>query len=136
MTEVAMTTADKAVAEGRVGLDVFPVEGDLPKFDRKTGYRRQSPIEDTLNLVAEEYPAGVWVVIRQYKNKESANGTLYNLRTRHGTATKPAADGAEWDAWEFQVGDGSKLGLDEGITVLAARHGMTADTVQSEDEAE
>jgi hypothetical protein len=105
-----MTTAAKAVAEGRVGVDVFPIEGEVPKVPRKTGYRRTSEIEDTLAVVAEEYPAGVNVAIRQYKNKESANGTLYNLRKRHTD-----------DGWEFEIGDGTPFGL-EGITVLFARH--------------
>lgn len=86
--------------KGEVTNQVFPTEGAVPKFERASSGNRKSEIEDTLEQVAKEYPVGVPVNIRQYAKKESASGTLYNLRHReHVSGT-----------WQFDIGPMDSFG--------------------------
>ena len=105
---VATTRAQEAIAEGRVAVDMFVVDGDLPSF-RRGGYRRHSEIDDVLETVAEKFEVGQTVCIRQYQKKESASGTLYNIRKRH------AEDNPQ--KWEFNLAPLDDLGI-EGMTGL------------------
>lgn len=103
--ETAEANGRKAPVKGVVN-SAFEAVGELPKFSRKTGFTRESEIEATLKNVRNEFPEGTVVRIREYEKRESANGTLYNLRKRH---QKPGAEG--WDGYTFNVGpiEGSEL---------------------------
>lgn len=89
----------KAPVKGIVNSTMEVTGDSFPKFARKTGYTRESEIEQTLKNVRNEFPEGTVVKIREYEKRESANGTLYNLRKRHG---KPGTEG--WDGWTIHVG--------------------------------
>lgn len=113
---MARTRAEEATEEGTGNGRKAPVKGivnatmevanDFPKFTRKSGYTRTSAIDAALDNVKNEYPEGTVVRIREYEKRESANGTLYNLRAKHG---KPGNEG--WDGWTIHVGpiEGSDL---------------------------
>ncbi len=101
------------MAKGAVEAKVFAIDGPIPKVARKTGYTRTSEIDNALELAANENAVGVAVCIRQYDKKESASGTLYNLRKRQ-KGDPPANVN-----WEFELGDLTPFGM-EGKTGLFA----------------
>jgi hypothetical protein len=101
------------MTKGAVEAKVFAIDGPVPKFARKTGYTRKGEIDEALALAAEENDVGVAVCIRQYDKKESATGTMYNLRKRQQGENPINAN------WEFEVGDLTTFGM-EGKTGLFA----------------
>ena len=101
------------MAKGAVEAKVFAIDGPIPKMPRKSGYTRKGEIDEALVLAAEENDVGVAVCIRQYEKKESASGTLYNLRKRQ------KADPPVNPNWTFELGDLTALGM-EGVTGLFA----------------
>jgi hypothetical protein len=88
----------KAPVKGEVNAVLQPVS-ELPTFPRASGYTRESQITQTMDNVKAEFPEGTVVLIREYEKRESANGTLYNLRKRHGKPGTP-----EWTGWTINVG--------------------------------
>ena len=92
-------TQDRKAPEKGIVEPRLEVVSEFPTFSRKSGYTRESEITQTLENVKNEYPEGTVVLIREYEKRESANGTLYNLRKRNG---KPGTEG--WTGFTIQVG--------------------------------
>ena len=122
-----MAVTESTESGASVTNKVFPVP-EIPKFKRG-GFTRSSEIEETLKAVKDEYGPDTPVCIRQYEKKESASGTLYNLRSRHGQPAKdedgefvdrPAEDGTPWDGWVFKIGPLDDFDGGEGQTGLFA----------------
>lgn len=99
------------MTKGAVEAKVFAIDGPVPKIPRKTGYTRKGEIDEALAVAAEENEVGTSVCIRQYDKKESASGTLYNLRKRQKNGVNVG--------WEFELGDLTPFGM-EGKTGLFA----------------
>jgi hypothetical protein len=79
---------------GVVTSEVMEI-AEVPKFARQGNGTRTSGIDTALDELAKTLAPGKTVCIRQYEKRESANGTLYNLRHRYNDA-------------EFEV-DGKKV---------------------------
>lgn len=103
------------MSKGAVEAKVFAIDGPVPKMPRKTGYTRRGEIDEALELAAGENEVGVAVCIRQYDKKESASGTLYNLRKRQ------KADPPVNPNWTFELGDLTPLGYEGKFGLFATR---------------
>jgi hypothetical protein len=103
--------------KGNVEAKVFAIDGPVPKMARKTGYTRKGEIDEALETAAAATAVGGTVCIRQYDKKESASGTLYNLRKRQ------KADPPVNEMWSFELGDLGQLDVNmEGkIGLFATR---------------
>jgi hypothetical protein len=91
------TTERKAPEKGEVREEMVVVDG-FPIAQRAAGGNRSSAIETALDQIRVEHAPGTVLRIKSYSKQESATGTLYNLRKRHG---KPGEQ--DWDGWLFRV---------------------------------
>lgn len=103
------------MTKGAVEAKVFAIDGPVPKMPRKTGYTRKGEIDEALAVAAEENDIGVAVCIRQYDKKESASGTLYNLRKRQKADPPVNAN------WTFELGDLTPYGYEGKFGLFATR---------------
>lgn len=114
------------MAKGNVEAKVFAIDGPVPKLPRKTGFYRKGEIDEALAAAAETTAVGSAVCIRQYDKKESASGTMYNLRKRQREHNVNVG-------WTFELGDLSDYGMEGKVGLFATRTDESAEPVVEQD---